>query len=119
VSMTEEQLFLPLPGVYLRVIVGGRPYAPDPTLHHLQEVNGVWCVRASVDRGPKLVAERVKVSLGGCPVPVPAELSGEMAKWVRDKCLDFATGCGVTFSPGTRLPNVAAYQRRKGKVGKP
>ncbi|MGC4017510.1 MAG: hypothetical protein QM755_23795 [Luteolibacter sp.] len=111
--MNHRQLFLPLSGVFIRIRVDDRIVTPDPEMHHLQEVNGVWCIRASVDRGPKLVAERVKVSLGGCPVPVPAELAGEVAKWVRDKCLDFAVECGVTFCPGTRLPNVAAYQRRK------
>ncbi|MFD0894207.1 hypothetical protein KBB96_09355 [Luteolibacter ambystomatis] len=111
----KSQLYLPLHPLYLRIRVAGRIIAPDPDLHHLQEVNGVWCVRASIDRGPKLVAERVKESLGGCPLPVHPDHQVEMAKWVRDKCLSFATKCGVTFSPGTRLPNVAAYQKRRKK----
>jgi hypothetical protein len=60
----NSQLYLPLPPYYRRCVVGGRLAAADPSLHHLQKVNGVWCVRVSLDRGPKLVAERVKKSLG-------------------------------------------------------
>lgn len=62
--MHEEQTHFPLPGLIQRVIIGDRILGRDPSKHHMQKVNGVWCVRVTIDKGPKFCGERVKKSLG-------------------------------------------------------
>ncbi|MGC4013404.1 MAG: hypothetical protein QM755_02640 [Luteolibacter sp.] len=87
--LIQQQQYLPLRPLLRRVMIGHVAVGVDPTLHHLAKVNGVWCVRLTIDLGRLKVGRRIKVSL--------TTGDAEIAKQKRDLIIRAYQELGLTI----------------------